>query len=108
MQTTTLPSIQIDDSILISLKSTSEELAYKMKLYTAIALYQKRQLSLGKSAQFVGMDRLSFIELLKQDDIPIFDYSHKEMSEVFDDAFFQVERIKDEFAQNILLNDLDL
>jgi hypothetical protein len=25
-----------------------------------------------------------------------------------DDAFFQVERIKDEFAQNILLNDLDL
>jgi len=28
-----------------------------MKLYIAIALYQKRQLSLGKSAQFVSMDK---------------------------------------------------
>ncbi|SFV60748.1 hypothetical protein MNB_SV-6-1887 [hydrothermal vent metagenome] len=54
-----------------------------MKLYTAIALYQKRQLSLGKSAQFLGMDRLSFIALLKQDNIPIFDYSNREMSEIF-------------------------
>ncbi len=31
-------------------------------------------------------------------------YGYKEI----DDAFFQVESIKDEFAQNILLNDLDL
>ena len=59
MQTITLPQIQIDNSILLSLKASSEELAYKIKLYTAIALYQKRQLSLGKSAQFLGMDRLS-------------------------------------------------
>lgn len=73
MQTITLPQIQIDNSILLSLKASSEKLVYKMKLYMAIALYQKRQLSLGKSAQFVDMDRLSFIELLKQDDIPIFD-----------------------------------
>ncbi|KIM11766.1 MAG: hypothetical protein KU38_06245 [Sulfurovum sp. FS08-3] len=94
MQTITLPNIQIDDSILISLKSTKEELAYKMKLYTAIALYQKRQLSLGKSAQFVGMDRLGFIELLKQDNIPIFDYSHREMSEIFDDADSLVDMLK--------------
>jgi len=57
-----------------------------MKLYTAIALYQKRKLSLGKSAQFLGMDRLGFIELLKREDIPIFDYSNQEMSEILDDA----------------------
>jgi len=94
MQTITLPQIQIDNSILLSLKASSEELAYKMKLYTAIALYQKRQLSLGKSAQFLGMDRLSFIELLKQDDIPIFDYSNREMSEVFDDADSLVDMLK--------------
>jgi predicted HTH domain antitoxin len=86
MQTITLPQIQIDNSILLSLKNSSEELVYKMKLYTAIALYQKRQLSLGKSAQFMGMDRLSFIELLKRDDIPIFDYSNRDMNEVFENA----------------------
>lgn len=59
MQITTLPQIEIDNSTL---------------------------LSLGKSAQLLGMDRLSFIELLKQDDIPIFNYSDREMSELFDDA----------------------
>lgn len=94
MQTITLPQIEIDNSILLSLKSSSEELAYKMKLYTAIALYQKRQLSLGKSAQLLGMDRLGFIELLKREDIPIFDYSDKEMNEVFDDADGLMELLK--------------
>jgi len=94
MQTITLPQIEIDNSILLSLKASSEELAYKMKLYTAIALYQKRQLSLGKSAQFLGVDRLSFIEELKRENIPVFDYSNKEMSEVFDDADGLVDILK--------------
>ena len=94
MQTITLPQIEIDNSILLSLKASSEELAYKMKIYTAIALYQKRQLSLGKSAQLVGMDRLGFLELLKREDIPIFDYSDREMSEVFDDADSLIGRLK--------------
>lgn len=94
MQTITLPKIEIDNSILLSLKSSSEEFAYKMKLYTAIALYQKRQLSLGKSAQFLGIDRLSFIELLKNENIAIFDYSDKEMSEIFDDSTDLVHILK--------------
>ncbi len=94
MQTTTLPQIQIDNSILLSLKTSGEELAYKMKLYTAIALYQKRQLSLGKSAQLLGMDRLGFIEVLRKDNIPIFDYSDREMSEVFDDSESLIDILK--------------
>jgi len=94
MQTVTLPQIEIDNSILLSLKASSEELTYRMKLYTAIALYQKRQLSLGKSAQFLGMDRLSFIEELKRENIPVFDYSNKEMNEVFDDANGLVDLLK--------------
>jgi len=86
MTTVTIPEIEVDDTILTTLKTTREDFAYKMKLYTAIALYQKRQLSLGKAAQFLGLDRLSFIELLKKDDIPIFDYSNRELNEIFDDA----------------------
>jgi len=86
MQTITLPQIEIDYSILLSLKNSADELAYKMKLYTAIVLYQKRQLSLGKSAQLVGMDRLSFINVLNDEGIAIFDYNDREMSEVFEGA----------------------
>ncbi len=84
MQSVTLPQIEIDNSILLSLKNSADELAYKMKLYTAIVLYQKRQLSLGKSAQLLGMDRLGFIEVLKNEGIAIFDYNDQEMSEVCD------------------------
>jgi len=86
MQTAILPRIEIDNSILLSLKSSAEELAYKMKFYTAVALYQKRKLSLGKSAEFVGMDRLDFIKALQNEDIAIFNYSNQEMSEIVDDA----------------------
>jgi len=86
VQTVTLPKIEIDSSILLSLKNSADELAEKMKLYTAIALYQKKKLSLGKSAQLVGMDRLSFIDILKNEGIPIFDYNNKEINEIFDDA----------------------
>ncbi len=94
MQTITLPTIEVDNSILLSLKSSAEELAYKMKFYTAVALYQKRKLSLGKSAEFLGMDRLDFIKALQQEDIPIFDYSAHEMNEVVNDAKSLSELLK--------------
>ncbi len=86
MQTITLPTIEVDNSILLSLKSSAEELAYKMKFYTAVALYKKRKLSLGKSAEFLGMDRLDFIKALQQENIPVFDYSHSEMNEIVEDT----------------------
>jgi predicted HTH domain antitoxin len=57
-----------------------------MKFYTAVALYQKQKLSLGKSAEFVGMDRLDFIKALQDEDIPVFDYSNQEMDEIVDDV----------------------
>jgi len=94
MQTITLPKMEVDNSILLSLKSSAEELAYKMKFYTAVALYQKRKLSLGKSAEFLGMDRLDFIKALQSEDIPIFDYSQYEMDEIVDDARTLSEMLK--------------
>ena len=94
MQTVTLPTIEVDSSILVSLKSSAEELAYKMKFYTAIVLYQKRHLSLGKSAELVGLNRLEFIEALDKENIPIFDYSTQEMQEVVDDAKSLSEMLK--------------
>lgn len=86
MQTVLLPQIEVDNSVLLSLKETPNELADQMKLYTAIALYQKGKLSLGKAAQFFGVDRLDFIDILKRENIVIFDYKDEEVDEIFDDA----------------------
>ena len=65
-----------------------------MKFYTAVALYQKRKLSLGKSAEFLGMDRLDFIKALQQENIPIFDYSNNEINEITEDAEFLSKLLK--------------
>ena len=86
MKTVTLPQIEVDNTILLSLKNSADELAHNMKIYTAIMLYQKKKLSLGKAAQLIGIDRLEFIELLKKEDIPVFNYSNKEIDSIFDDA----------------------
>ena len=84
--TTVLPKIEVDSSILVSLKNSADELANKMRLYTAIALYQKKQLSLGKAAQLAGVDRLEFINILQKEKVAIFDYDKNEIDEIFDDA----------------------
>lgn len=86
MNTITLPSIEIDHSILLSLKESKEEFAKKMKLYSAILLYKKNRLSLGKAAMFVGMDKLDFIEALKAEGFYLFDYNDEQLQEIFDDA----------------------
>ncbi len=86
MQTVTLPRMEVDRSILLSLKNTTDELAEKMKRYTAIALYRKGQLSLGKAAQMCGMERLDFIDVLKQEGVPVFDYDAAQIREIAEDA----------------------
>ena len=86
MQTITLPKIDIDNSILLSLKESKDELAKKMKLYTAIILYKKNRLSLGKSAQFANMSKLDFIESIKEEGFYLFDYSKSELNEIFQES----------------------
>ena len=64
-------SISIPDDILIALNESEEELSQDMKVYTAIWLYQKGKLSIGKASELAGMDRYSFETLLSENQIPI-------------------------------------
>jgi len=86
MQLVRLPEIKIDGSILLSLKVSKDEFINEMKLYTAINLYKKRKLSLGKAAQLLNVDRIDFINILKKEKIPIFDYTINEIDEIVSDA----------------------
>ncbi len=85
--------IEVDDSILLSLKESKEDFIYKMRLFTALHLYKKNRLSLGKAAEFVGIDKLKFIEILKEEGA-VFDYSKEEMKEIIQDADKLVDIIK--------------
>ena len=77
--------IEVDESILLSLKESKEDFIYTMKLFTALHLYKKNRLSLGKAAEFVGIDKLKFMEILK-DEGSVFDYNDEEIEDIIKDA----------------------
>ncbi|MDX9795940.1 MAG: UPF0175 family protein [Arcobacteraceae bacterium] len=83
-----LPNIQIDDSILLTLKETKETLASQMKLYTAIMLYKKDKLSLGKAALFADMNKAEFLKAMEKENIPVFDFDTETMKQIVDDSRF--------------------
>ena len=48
--------------------------------------YKKSRLSLGKAAELAGYSKLDFIERMKLENEPIFDYSEAEIAEIFVDV----------------------
>lgn len=67
-------SIQIDNSVFLTLKEGKNDFIKNMLFSYALKLYRKNKLSLGKAAELAGYDRLDFIQRLQVEDEPIFDY----------------------------------
>lgn len=63
--------IDIPGEILIALNETEQEFKIDMKVYTAIWLYIKEKLTIGKAAQLAGMERIEFETILAKNKIPI-------------------------------------
>ena len=79
-------SFPVKENILLSLKETKDEFACEVKYLSALLLYRKQKLSLGKAAELAGYSRIDFIEKLKEENEPIFDYVDEEIDEIFEDA----------------------
>jgi predicted HTH domain antitoxin len=79
-------SFPIKANILLSLKETKEQFTQDVLYMSALMLYRKNRLSLGKAAELAGYTKLDFIDKLKNDNEPIFDYSEQELDEIFADA----------------------
>ncbi|MTW20866.1 UPF0175 family protein [Allochromatium palmeri] len=79
-------SFSIDDDILFSLRESAEEFTRDMRFLAALMWYRKNKLSLGKAAELAGYSKLEFIERMKLDGKPIFDYDAAQMDEVFADV----------------------
>jgi len=76
----------IKENILLSLKHTKEEFIRETLFMSALMLYRKRKLSLGKAAELAGSTKIEFIERLQQEHEFIFDYTDDEIDEIFFDA----------------------
>ena len=67
-------TINIPDNFLISVKEKQEDFINTMLFNHALALYRKNKLSIGKAAELVGYDKLTFIQKLQFEDEPIYHY----------------------------------
>ncbi len=86
--------LKVDDSILLSLKTQKTEFVQMLRFYTALVLYQQKKLSLGKAAELSGDSRLDFIDKLRLNNHPIFDYETEMVEEMADAADVLLEHLK--------------
>jgi predicted HTH domain antitoxin len=66
--------LDIDESILVAVKEKKDEFKEELLFYTALGLYKKGKLSLGKAAQLCNTNRLEFIKKIQEDGLAVFDY----------------------------------
>lgn len=79
-------SFSVNDDILYSLKENAEEFTRDVRFLAALMWYRKSRLSLGKAAELAGYSKIDFIERMKLEQEPIFDYGNEEMTQIFADV----------------------
>lgn len=80
--------LNIDEAILISMKEKKEEFKKMLLFYTALSLYRKGTLSLGRAAQLANYNRLDFIKKIREDGEHIFDYDENLIDDMIERADF--------------------
>ncbi|MGZ8219182.1 UPF0175 family protein [Methylomagnum sp.] len=79
-------AFSINDDILFALRENATEFTRDIRFFSALAWYRKNKLSLGKAAELAGYSKLDFIERMKLEGEPIFDYDDQEVAEIFADV----------------------
>jgi predicted HTH domain antitoxin len=73
--------IEIPEKLFLSIGEEINLFKGNLKLYASIFLFQSHKLSLGKSAEFAGVSKDFFLEILNQYNIPIVDYSKEDLED---------------------------
>lgn len=76
----------VKENILLSLKENKEDFTKEVLFSSALTLYRKRKLSLGKAAELAGYNKVAFIEKLNEEKEYVFDYNADELDEIIKDA----------------------
>lgn len=79
-------SFSVKAGILLSLKENPDEFTQNLRFLSALALYRKKRLSLGKAAELSGYSKLDFISRLQLEREAVFDFDEQEMAEIFADV----------------------
>lgn len=71
--------IEYPDEVLISLKETPEEFIKDLKKAAAVKLYEIGKLSSGRAAELAGISRISFLQMLSNYGVSIFNLTKEEL-----------------------------
>jgi predicted HTH domain antitoxin len=73
-------NIELPRDIIFAMRGHKKIVDIKKKLKTSLAiiLFQEGSISLGKAAELAEMDRVKFIKLLKEYDLPAYEYSEED------------------------------
>ena len=66
------------------LDTTTGEIADRLKLYTALLMFQTGQLSAGAACEFAGIDRYGFMSACKRHHINLINYDENELEVDFE------------------------
>lgn len=77
---TEIVQFEVSQDVLAALNTGAIDLGKRIRVLAAIAFFQEKQLSLGKAAEFSGLNRLEFMDLLSRKGIVIFDYDESALS----------------------------
>ncbi len=79
-------SFPVKENILLSLKESKDEFTKEIMFSSALQLFRKRKLSLGKAAELSGYSKIEFIEKMNEEKEYIFDYNDEEINEIIESA----------------------
>lgn len=71
-------SVEIPESITLSIKIPESELKTRLKIELAIRLYQKGILGFGKARELAGLNKWQFQEILAKEKVPL-NYDFEEL-----------------------------
>jgi predicted HTH domain antitoxin len=72
--------VEIPSDILFAMRGLreTEDVRKKLKASLAIVLFQEKSISLGKATELAEMNRVRFIEFLKEHGIPAYEYTDED------------------------------
>jgi len=72
---------EIPEDILYALNENIIDFTSQTRLFTALQLFSRHKLSLGKAAQLAGIKKEHFLMEMDKYDIPLIDYEPEELEE---------------------------
>jgi len=74
---TTEVRFEVPNDILYTLNEDKDEFVKTMKLLTAIELYKTKKLSMGKASELAEMNKITFMNELGRQHVPVIDYDEE-------------------------------